>query len=218
MRIFTKKNFTIVLAVLLLLIGFFAALLFIAHNTVDDMIYDYKDMDDIPSKSVAIVFGASINPNTKLPSDILRDRIVTAVDLYNNGKVEKIIMSGDNSVEHYNEPQIMGRYAKLLSVPEEDIVLDYAGRRTYDTCYRAKEIFQLNDVILVTQEYHLYRALYTCNALGLDSIGVSASRQEYVDQFYYDLREIPATILAMWQVHISHPEPILGEKEEVFEN
>jgi len=218
MRILTKKNLTITLSTLLLIVGLCAVFLLVARNTVEDMIYDYNAMDEIPSKSVAIVFGASINPNTKLPSDILRDRIVTAVDLYNNGKVEKIIMSGDNSVEHYNEPQIMGRYAKLLSVPEEDIVLDYAGRRTYDTCYRAKEIFQLNDVILVTQEYHLYRALYTCNALGLDSIGVSASRQEYVDQFYYDLREIPATLLAIWQVHISRPEPILGEKEEVFEN
>ncbi|MBA4336273.1 hypothetical protein C0416_00680 [bacterium] len=218
MVIFTKKNISILFAAVLLLIGFCAVLLLVAHNTVGDMIYDYKAMDEIPSKSAAIVFGASINPNTRLPSDILRDRIVTAVDLYNNGKVDKIIMSGDNRVTHYNEPQVMQRYAMLLSVPEEDIVLDYAGRRTYDTCYRAKEIFQLNDVILVTQEYHLYRALYTCNAIGLDSIGVSASRQEYVDQFYYDLREIPATLLAMWQVHISHPEPILGEKEEVFEN
>lgn len=218
MKIFTKKNITIVLSAALLFVGVFATMLLIAHNSVGGLIYMYDDMDNIPSKPVAIVFGASVNTNTRLPSDILRDRIVTAVDLYNNGKVDKIIMSGDNRVTHYNEPQVMQRYAELLSVPEEDVVMDFAGRRTYDTCYRAKEIFQIDEAILVTQEYHLYRALYTCNALGLDSVGVSASRQEYKGQFYYDIREIPATLLAMWQVHISHPEPILGEKEEVFED
>lgn len=218
MKIFTKKNITIILSAGLLLVGLCAVLLLIVHNSVSGLIYNYDEMDKIPSKSVAIVFGASVNPNTKLPSDILRDRLVTAIDLYNNGKVEKIIMSGDNRVTHYNEPIVMQRYAELLSVPKEDVVMDFAGRRTYDTCYRAKEIFQIDEAILITQEYHLYRALYTCNALGLDSIGVSASRQEYVGQFYYDLREIPATLLSMWQVHISRPEPILGEKEEVFED
>ncbi len=218
MKILTKKNITIGLSAGLLLIGVCAVLLLIAHNYSGKLIYKYDDMDEIPSKPVAIVFGAAVNPNTQLPSDILRDRIVTAIDLYNNGKVEKIIMSGDNRVTHYNEPIVMQRYAELLSVPEEDIVMDFAGRRTYDTCYRAKEIFQIDEAILVTQEYHLYRALYTCNALGIDVVGVSASRQEYIGQGYYDLREIPATLLAMWQVHISHPEPILGEKEEVFEN
>lgn len=218
MKIFTKKNITIVLSAALLFIGICAALLLMVHNYAGKFIYEYDDMESIPSKSVAIVFGASVNTNTRLPSDILRDRIVTAVDLYNNGKVDKIIMSGDNRVTHYNEPYVMQRYAELLSVPEEDIVLDFAGRRTYDTCYRAKEIFQIDEAILVTQKYHLYRAIYTCNALGLNSIGVSASRQEYVGQNWYDLREIPATLLAIWQVHISRPEPILGEKEEVFED
>lgn len=217
MKIFTKKNITILLSIILLFVGVFAVLLLIVHNYSGKLIYEYDDMDNIPSKPVAIVFGASVNPNTQLPSDILRDRIVTAIDLYNNGKVEKIIMSGDNRVTHYNEPFVMQRYAELLSVPEEDVVMDFAGRRTYDTCYRAKEIFQIEEAVLVTQEYHLYRALYTCNALGLDSVGVSASRQEYVGQNWYDLREIPATLLMMWQVHITRPEPILGEKEEVFE-
>ncbi|MCD6109162.1 YdcF family protein [bacterium] len=217
MKIFTKKNITILLSTFLLFVGICSGVLLIVHNSVKGLIYNYDDIKDVPSKSVAIVFGASVNSTTRLPSDILRDRLVTAIDLYNKGKVKKIILSGDNRVTHYNEPKVMQRYAELLSVPEEDIVLDYAGRRTYDTCYRAKEIFQIDEAILVTQEYHLYRALYTCNALGLDSIGVSASRQKYKGQFYYDLREIPATLLAIWQVYVSHPEPILGEKEKVFD-
>ncbi|MBD3156593.1 hypothetical protein GF369_02070 [Candidatus Peregrinibacteria bacterium] len=218
MRIFTKKNWTIFLAALLVIIGINALLLVHIHNDSAAYIYSYEDVDAVPSKPVAIVFGASVNPNTQLPSDILRDRIVTAIDLYNNGKVEKIIMSGDNRVTHYNEPIVMQRYAELLSVPEEDVVMDFAGRRTYDTCYRAKEIFQIEEAILVTQKYHLYRALYTCNSLGLDSVGVSASRQEYIGQTWYDIREIPATLLAWWQVHVTRPKPILGEKEEVFED
>ncbi len=218
MRILTKKNFTILLAALLLFFGINALLLISMHSFSAERIYSYEDIESVPSKPVAIVFGASVNPNTQLPSDILRDRIVTAIDLYNKGKVEKIIMSGDNRVTHYNEPIVMQRYAELLSVPEEDVVMDFAGRRTYDTCYRAKEIFQIDRAILVTQEYHLYRALYTCNALGVSSIGVSASRQQYVNQSYYNIREIPATLLAWWQVHISRPKPILGEKEEVFED
>lgn len=218
LKLSVKKTATILILCLLVLAMISAVLLLVVHSYSRGLIYHYDLVNEVPSKPVAIVFGASVNPNTKLPSDILRDRIVTAVDLYNKGKVEKLIMSGDNRVTHYNEPQVMQRYAMLLSVPEEDIVLDYAGRRTYDTCYRAKEIFQVDEAILVTQEYHLYRALYTCNALGLDSIGVSASRQEYIGQFGYDMREIPATLLAVWQVHISRPEPILGEKESVFED
>ena len=218
MKIFTRKNITILFLAGFLFLILCSAVLLIVHSYSAQLIYEYDDIDNIPSRSVAIVFGASVNPNVQLPSAILRDRIITAVDLYNNGKVDKIIMSGDNRVTHYNEPVVMQRYAELLSVPEEDIVLDYAGRRTYDTCYRAKEIFQIDEAILITQKYHLYRALYTCNALGLDSIGVSASRQEYKNQFFYNMREIPATLLAVWQVYVSHPKPILGEKENIFEH
>jgi vancomycin permeability regulator SanA len=177
----------------------------------------YNDINNAPGKRVAIVFGASVNPKRDLPSDILADRIKTAVDLYKAGKVEKILMSGDNRVTHYNEPIVMKSYAEWFNVPSDDIVLDYAGRRTYDTCYRAKEIFQLDEAVLVTQRYHLYRALYTCDSLGLKVIGVSAERQPYRGQFYYNLREIPATVLAVWQVNITKPKPVLGEKETVFD-
>jgi SanA protein len=96
------------------------------------------------------------------------------------------------------------------------LIEDFAGRRTYDTCYRAKEIFGLEDVVLVTQEYHLYRALYTCRALGLNVVGVSSSRQEYLGQNWYNIREIPATLLAFLEVHLLHPKPILGDPIDIF--
>ena len=118
-----------------------------------------------PARRVAIVFGAGLQWDGT-PSPVLRDRITTASDLYFNGKVEKILMSGDNRFVDYNEPGAMLNYALDLGVPREDIVLDFAGRRTYDTCYRARAIFGVTDAVLVTQAFHLPRAVFTCNSLG----------------------------------------------------
>lgn len=217
MSIPVKKAVTIIALILLFIVIILTFILWYVNSSTDQLIFSYKDIEELEARPAAIVFGAAVNPNTQLPSDILQDRIITAVDLYNKGKVEKLLMSGDNRVEHYNEPIVMKRFGEILSVDEDDLIMDFAGRRTYDTCFRAKEIFGLDKVILVTQEYHLYRALYTCRALGLDVIGVSASRQEYKDQAYYNLREIPATLLAFLEVHITKPKPILGDKIEVFE-
>ncbi len=101
-----------------------------------------------------------------LPPRYLQDRVQTAANLYFAGKVEKLLMSGDNRFVDYNEPAVMRKVALSLGVPEEAIVLDYAGRRTYDTCYRAKAIFGVTEAILVTQAFHLPRAIYLCNRLG----------------------------------------------------
>jgi SanA protein len=128
------------------------------------------------------------------------------------------LMSGDNSHNDYNEPAAMRAYAMQLGVSGDDIVLDYAGRRTYDTCYRAREIFRVNEVILVTQNFHLPRALYTCNALGVHAVGVSADMRVYRKRSLaiWNLRELPASLVALWQVHISQPLPILGQPEPIF--
>lgn len=127
-------------------------------------------------------------------------------------------MSGDNQVVEYNEPLAMQNYALSLGVPRDAIVLDYAGRRTYDTCYRAKAIFGLTDGILVTQSFHLPRALYTCNHLGLNSVGVPSDVQVYRKSslLIWNLRELFATATALWDVHIGHPVPVLGDYEPIF--
>lgn len=172
---------------------------------------------DVPPKRVAIVFGAGLWQDGS-PTPVLRDRVATAADLYFAGKVEKLLLSGDNQFVYYNEPGAMFLYARGLGVPEDALVLDYAGRSTYDTCYRAHTIFGLDEAILVTQNFHLPRALYTCNNLGVRSTGVSADRRKYTLRpwVYWNLREIPATLNALWEVHIRHPLPVLGQPEYIY--
>ena len=172
-------------------------------------------LEDAPKKKAAVVFGAGLNRDGT-PTAVLQDRVSTAAELYFAGKVEKILMSGDNRFVDYNEPGAMKTFALTLGVPEEVIVLDFAGRRTYDTCYRAIEIFQVPDAILVTQQFHLYRALYTCRVLGLDAAGVPSDLRPYRDSDFWHVREIPASLIAFLQVHFTRPEPVLGDPEPIF--
>jgi SanA protein len=172
---------------------------------------------DVPPRRVAIVFGAGLWRNgTATP--VLIDRVTTAVDLYLAVKVEKLLMSGDNRFVDYNEPAVMRELALSLGVPDEAIVLDYAGRRSYDTCFRAKAIFGVTDAILVTQTFHLPRVIYLCNKLGVDSIGVNADLRIYQTPslIYWNTRELLATVAALWDVNIGHPVPVLGDKEPIF--
>jgi len=171
---------------------------------------------DVPARKVAIVFGAGLWRDGS-PTPILQDRVETAAKLYFAGKVEKLLMSGDNSAEEYNEPAAMRQYALSLGVPDADIVLDYAGRRTYDTCYRAKAIFGVPDAILVTQAFHLPRAVFLCNMLGLDGVGVEANNRVYLKRslLFWNLRELPATLSAFADL-LTRPLPILGDPEPIF--
>ena len=172
---------------------------------------------DIKSAPVAVVFGAGLWRDGS-PTPVLRDRVETAVELYNSGKVLRILMSGDNIFENYNEPAAMRDYALSLGIPEDVVILDPSGHRTYDTCYRAKHIFGLERVILVTQGFHLPRALYTCNVLGLNATGVAADMRTYRTRslLFWQVRESFATLVAFWEVHITRPLPILGEPEYIF--
>lgn len=174
-------------------------------------------LESVPPSSVAIVFGAGLSRDGT-PSPILRDRIETAAKLLAAGKVQKILMSGDNRFIDYNEPGAMQTYALRLGVPPDVIVLDFAGRRTYDTCYRARSIFGVQKAILVTQDYHLPRALVTCNILGVQASGVPADIRHYrfSSRAYWYLREVPATAVALWDVWVARPLPVLGEPEPIF--
>ncbi|MBE9472697.1 MAG: YdcF family protein [Chloroflexi bacterium] len=171
----------------------------------------YTCAEDVPPRSVAIVLGAGLWPDGSL-TPVLADRVITAADLYHAGTVQKLLCSGDNRFVDYNEPQRMLEYAVSLGVPEEAIVLDYAGRRTYDTCYRARDIFGLERVVVVTQRFHAARALYLCDALGVDAVAVLADLQDYtIRRVTWETREYPALALAWWDVNVRHPLPVLGE-------
>ena len=152
------------------------------------------------------------------PTPVLRDRVQTAANLYFDGKAEKLLMSGDNRFVNYNEPEAMRQYALTLGVPENAIVLDYAGRRTYDTCYRARDIFGVKSAILVTQGFHLPRALFLCNMLGVDGVGVPADIQYYrkVSRLIWNFREVLATLDSINDIFYKKPLPVLGNPEPIF--
>ena len=142
-----------------------------------------KDVDCI------IVLGCSVRPGG-VPSDMLRDRLTVGVDLYKGGASPKMIMSGDHGREDYDEVNVMKRFAKDADVPSEDVFMDHAGFSTYESVVRAKEIFGAKKVIIVTQKYHLYRALYIAREIGLEAYGVDAELHRYYGQPMRDLREI----------------------------
>ncbi len=171
---------------------------------------------DVPSRRVAIVLGAGLLRDGG-PTAILRDRVQRAANLYFAGKIEKLLMSGDNRFVEYNEPEAMRQYALQLGVPDSAIVLDYAGRRTYDSCYRAKAIFGVDQAVVITQQFHLPRAIFLCNMLGVDGVGVDSDLRTYRTSalFMWNLRELPATLNAFVDL-VLRPEPVLGDPEPIF--
>ena len=167
-----------------------------------------------PRPRVAIVFGAAVYQDDL--STMLEDRVKTAIALYKAGQVDRILVSGDNRTPEYNEPKAMADYLVSHAVDQRHIVVDYAGRSTYETCLRAKEIFGVKQAILITQRTHISRALYLANKLGLDTIGVIADQQNYGGETsYQQIREIGASLKAFINVQFFPPSVILGEKSPI---
>ena len=137
-----------------------------------------------------LVLGAGIWGDK--PSPMLQDRLDTAIKLYKDGVSNKIIMSGDHGTKEYDEVNIMKQYAIDAGIPSNDIFMDHAGFSTYESIYRARDIFKVKNMVIVTQEYHLYRALFIANKLGIKSYGVNSDPREYAGQLYREAREILA--------------------------
>ena len=148
---------------------------------------EYTKLSDI---DCIIVLGAGILEDK--PSHMLEDRLLESIKLYKNNISNKIIMSGDHGRKEYDEVNIMKNYAIEKGIPSENIFMDHAGFSTYESIFRAKEIFVAKKVVIVTQKYHLYRALYIANQLGLEAYGVGADPRKYVGATYRELREILA--------------------------
>lgn len=186
---------TLIWIIFIILIVLFAIILRVQTKYHDKIVVE----PDWPSPKVALVFGAGLRTQTR-PGAVLEDRILTAIKLYQSGAVGRFIMSGDVRSGEQNEVDAMKAYALAQGLPEEALILDPGGQSTLDSCWRVKSEFGLNKVILITQKYHLRRALYICNELHIEAIGVAAENRGYRRQFQYTLREWPASLKAWWDV------------------
>ncbi|WP_246141964.1 SanA/YdcF family protein, partial [Hyella patelloides] len=163
----------------------------------------------IPQEDVAIVFGAGLLADGN-PSPMLADRVDSAVKLYQHGRIHKLLMTGDNSMISYNEVVAMKRFAHDLGVPTKDITLDYAGFSTYESCYRAHKVFDIHRAVVITQNYHLPRAVYTCRQLGVNAVGLGTPDRDIYGlrgMFPYLLREMLANVKALSDIHLIRPHP-----------
>ena len=167
----------------------------IAYTVIGDVEIKSFAMDNIKNfgADCILVLGCGIE-NEETPSPMLKDRLDVGIELYRQGAAPKILLSGDNGTEHHNEIHVMLKYAKEAGIPEKDIFCDHAGFSTYDSMYRAGSIFEAERVIVVTQTYHQYRALYIGDKLGLDVIGVASDQETYFGQSFRESREILARI------------------------
>ena len=162
-----------------------------------------------------LVLGCFVKDDGR-PSDMLHDRLTRGVELYDLGAAPKLLMSGDHGREEYDEVAAMKQFAIDAGIPSEEVFMDHAGFSTYESIYRAKEIFQADKILIVTQEYHLYRALYIANQLGVEAYGVSSDYHTYVGQFMRDFREMLARVKDC-ATCIFKPEPTyLGDAIPIF--
>ncbi len=152
-----------------------------------------------------IVLGCQVRDDG-MPSPMLRDRLRRAAELYDLGAAPKLLMSGDHSREEYDEVGAMKRFAVEAGVPSADVFMDHAGFSTYETMYRAKEMFGAQKVLVVTQKYHLYRSVYIARQLGMEAYGVAAEGDNYAGQSMRDAREVLARCkdfaVALWQPEV----------------
>lgn len=191
-----KKKMVAVL-VTIIIIGLIAGLFMLFTNmyiinTQKNNIYDIDSIESIAGDyDCIIVLGAGVRPNGT-PSDILTDRIQSGVICYNQGLAPKIIMSGDHGRKNYDEVNVMKSAAIDEGIASEDIFMDHAGFSTYDTMYRAKEIFNVQKAVIVTQKFHLYRSMYLAEKLGIECVGVSADLHRYRGESYRESREMLA--------------------------
>lgn len=169
----------------------------------------YPSADEAPSAEAALILGAGVLRNGGL-SPVLRDRVDQAIELYRAGKVEKIIASGDNQTLDYNEVQPILNYLVERDIPKEDIFLDHAGFDTYSSIYRARDVFTVRSLAIVTQSFHLPRAVFIARNLGIEAFGVSADRGHYKLINYF--REMLADVKAAANLLFDRRPKYLGEE------
>lgn len=197
-KIFLYLFFLFIFLVFLVILANYYVLSFSKNNL-------YKSVSDLPKKEIWLVFWASVKKWK--PSIILKDRLDVAFLAYKTWKINKIIVSGDNSSPDYNEPKIMKKYLISLGVKKDDIYEDFAWFDTYDSLYRARDIFNARELVLFTQEFHLKRAIYIAKKLWIETFWIATDLKKYSRPRYNNFREIFARVKAFLEIEIIKPKP-----------
>jgi SanA protein len=203
----------ILLLIILSLIALVLVLLTSRNVTTKTEKTIFTELKDVPKAKVAVIFGAGINGDQ--PSRYLKDRLDAGISLYKNNKVDKILLSGDNGRDEYDELTVMKLYCQKNGVDTTEIYIDYAGFDSYSTMYRAKHIFHIDTAILVSQKYHLNRCLYLGDKMGIKSFGYSADRGAYPGYKYYTLREKLSVTKAVLDVIRNRKPKYLGGSVDI---
>lgn len=191
----------------LFLVAVFAAMAFVVWVPYSTEKYIYPGISGAPTTTVAMVLGASVKQSGEL-SPVLRQRADRGIELYMAGKVQKILVTGDNSHLSHNEVNPVGKYMEARGVPKQDIFLDHAGFDTYSSMYRARDVFDVKSVTIVSQPFHLSRAVLIARWLGLEAYGVAAGQGE--EFLYNTIREMPATLKAFFDLAFYRTPKYLG--------
>lgn len=200
--ILKKISITILVVSLFIVLGLVSVFKFVDY-TGSKQIYNKKD---VKNADAVIILGAYVFPSGKV-SDMLKDRLDVGAELYFEKKAPKIIVSGDHGRVNYDEVNNMRKYLQAKGIKREDIFMDHAGFDTYDSIYRARDIFLIKSAIIVTQEFHLKRALYIAGKLGIDACGVVSDNHVYPGMKYYNIREVGARFKAFLQAGVFQPKP-----------
>lgn len=199
-----KKIIIFIISIILIVFLINIYMILITKNNI----LDISSLDSTEYDCI-LVLGAGIRGNK--PSPMLEERLLTSIDLYNSSISEKILVSGDDSKEDYDEVSVMKNYLKENSIPSHDIFIDHYGISTYDSIYRAKKIYKAKKIVIVTQKYHLYRALYIAKRLDIDAIGIDALKKEYNGQEFRNFREFFARIKDFFKCIFMPESKYLGE-------
>lgn len=182
---------------------------YVVHNGKKKII-SVEQAEQLEDVDCILVLGCYVKPD-QTPSHMLEDRLKTGVSLYQKMNATKLLMSGDHGTTGYNEVGVMKQYAINQKIPSKDIFMDHAGFSTYDSIYRAKKVFQAKKIVIVTQSYHLYRALYIADCLGIKAYGVASDLRPYAGQEGRDAREVLARIKDVGTTLLKIKPKYLGE-------
>ncbi len=212
MRNITGKNlkglilFGIFMAILTIIVVFLLSL----QTENQGSSYIYQDIAKTPKAQTVMILGASVLRN-KTMSDMLKDRADTAIEIYNSNKANNILISGDGQAKNYNEVVVVNNYLLEQGIPKEKILLDYYGFDTYDSLYRARDIFGIKNLIISTQNFHLPRALFIAKSLGIQAYGITADRHKYKNMELNIGRELLATVKAYVDVFYNAKPAVLAD-------